>query len=45
MYGPFGYSVIVDVTITFGQCVVTVAVIVDQCVVGEKYFISDDVVV
>jgi hypothetical protein len=37
MYGPFGYSVIVGVTVTFGQCVVSVAVTVDQCG-GRKVF-------
>ena len=45
MYGPFRYPAIVGVTVTFGQCVVGVAVTidqcVDQCVVREKYFVSD----
>jgi hypothetical protein len=43
MDGPFRSPTFVGVTVTSDQCAVDVAVTADQCVVGEKYFISDDV--
>ena len=45
IYGPFGHSTIVGITVTSDQCVVVVVVAADQCVVGKKFLFLYDVAV